>query len=991
MAKAYVKTVDASSDAPLSGAVVQLIDSEGAVVVEHRLGGSGFLVCGPEALEGLPEGTQEVFSRADVVVAEGFTAGIYTVRSVEPPYSDVSSEDQDGRTVTLRKTYRCSEKLIMVEEGAEAASYELLHEPTGEEKMVYEDGTDASKERAEALLSALAHPKAALAQLRKPFLRDHMLSDSERNVVGGAWIASGILTAVAFLWLVAPFLHVAAMSLQGLVEPGFGTRFAGGNLAAYARSYALTGWSAVEALRDAYPELGPPPALVNGLAAALLVAIEALEARWFARRFVPKNPILEERPETAGHGEYGTARLVTERAEVEDSYAVCADDAVPQDAGMYVGFYGSGPYAQLASAAKGAAACALGPSTEEQSQRVIRGEYILLPGDLHTIIFGDTRAGKTRRLLLATIYTILKNPGESAIIFDPKGELYGYLVEALEAQGVECVRVDFKNPQRSSRWNMLDLAIDAYEAGDLSRASLLVGDVVAELAPAQDNEGPSRYFNDGARAYIKSAALKVIADPSCPRDQKTIATVSRIIEAFGSAVELDPGKPHSKTFVPYAEMLESLPLDHPAVETYSGARGANDKELKAFCSTVQTYLSLFRDPALASMTMTTDNPFRNVATKRQAVFLIVPERPAYAPFAKMYLNQAYASLIDFADSGGAGAADSKGAPKTASRLPQRVNFICEELCSIPKWDNLVNATNIGAGRGIRFFLIVQNKALFEAKYEREAAAILSNCNNKVFIKTGDTDNTAKWLCDQLGSYTIELSSKTLSGGRFSPVMTRKSVNYTLTRRETLTVNEISRWKADYGAIVLTGDHAHVIPLPDVSQTPVQRELGLGDMRHNLEKVWNVMYGSPPREDEKVERWSPELTKISQGKKYSDKQRRDKRARYIAKLAADYKKRTYRQSGEQGQAQGALMGVLLNPATGEQKSFPQVNEAFVKAVGSPKFRGWKWKVSDSTKEIQAWAAEETEKAKGRKPDAKPDGQMLLIDPGTIELRGAAGDV
>jgi type IV secretion system protein VirD4 len=92
--------------------------------------------------------------------------------------------------------------------------------------------------------------------------------------------------------------------------------------------------------------------------------------------------------------------------------------------------------------------------------------------DTHTLTIGATRSGKTRSVVLQSICTI-GLAGESMIISDPKAELYHYSAPLLRRLGYEVMALDFKNPEKSQHYNLLQPIIDAAKAGNMERAEML--------------------------------------------------------------------------------------------------------------------------------------------------------------------------------------------------------------------------------------------------------------------------------------------------------------------------------------------------------------------------------------------------------------------------------------------------------------------------------------------------------------------------------------
>ena len=62
--------------------------------------------------------------------------------------------------------------------------------------------------------------------------------------------------------------------------------------------------------------------------------------------------------------------------------------------------------------------------------------------------------------------------GESLVISDPKAELYQYAVTVLEKLRFDVICLDFKNPEKSSRYNLLQPIIDAVNRGEMDKAEM---------------------------------------------------------------------------------------------------------------------------------------------------------------------------------------------------------------------------------------------------------------------------------------------------------------------------------------------------------------------------------------------------------------------------------------------------------------------------------------------------------------------------------------
>lgn len=841
------------------------------------------------------------------------------------------------------------------------ASVVVRHEASGESWTEDKDGNrieGAALPHGQRLSLALRHP---VATVRSAVRGARSWVSEEARVVGryrpkpgdGRYVAQlAVIGAVAvsavWLALLAPFALCTAIGLASLGADGFGPEWALGSLGAYLSRYALRGWDAWQLLAGTYPQLAP--ALTSRAAIVLLpwAAALAFGAKRVARLLDPKNEIVDGLPPAAkgaNEGLYGHSRLISSRKEVAKLLdPVKGVQDVPAADSVYAGFMPDAGTRRLAKEVKGLAADAADWLAEGFGQEAVErqpihrpkpgGTMLTMELEAHEVIPGDTGAGKTRRYLIPNIATLFagQNRGRNSLVaLDPKGELYGLLGPYLRSIGVNVVVIDFSNVSRSQRWNPLQYAIDCKARKDHAKCVEAVREVVEAIAPRRDDEGPSRYFNDGARARMISGALNVIYDPNCPMEQKTLATVARIDAQYGVPTPVPGSKNKKETFNPYEAMLERLGPGKPAYDNYAGARNAPEEQQRNFASTTATYLSIFTDRAIADMMSGNDVSIRDLATKPTALFFIVPSHKlAYQPLCTMFLDQVYKGLLDFAENGGAG---------TAGRLPMKVNFVCEELCSIPKWPSLSTALNISRSMNLRFFLIIQSKAIFEDVYGDQANAILPNSEHVFFLQTNDAERTARWISEKVGTYAAEQVSVSHSGPRFGPKLhTTRSV--APVKREVLMPSDVLTWRAkDIGALVL-GHYANpvAVPLPDISETPFDELLGLGDQEHNLRKIYQSRFVDlPEREGLAQPDWWPEFASGSKAVKWPSGQEEwsDMRRAFVAKLAKEHMER----SGQAGGGRTSWIAVF-DPGNGSAAysgSGEEVNAAIRAAMSCDRAR------------------------------------------------------
>ena len=107
--------------------------------------------------------------------------------------------------------------------------------------------------------------------------------------------------------------------------------------------------------------------------------------------------------------------------------------------------------------------------------------------DVHTLCIGATRSGKSRTIVVQSICT-LGLAGESLVVSDPKAELYQYTNDFLQKLGYDVKVLDFKNPEKSHRYNLLQPVIDAVNRGDFEKAEMSAWDMTNTLVGKSDGE-----------------------------------------------------------------------------------------------------------------------------------------------------------------------------------------------------------------------------------------------------------------------------------------------------------------------------------------------------------------------------------------------------------------------------------------------------------------------------------------------------------------------
>lgn len=426
------------------------------------------------------------------------------------------------------------------------------------------------------------------------------------------------------------------------------------------------------------------------------------------------------------------------------------------------------------------------------------------PEDTHSLIIGATRSGKSRNLVLPSIgLTALS--GENMIMVDMKGELYTDTRYFLAAQGYEVIAIDFANPQYSNHYNFLQPAVDALNRGETAKAVTAVRDMATMLVP--DNRTSESIWVDGERATLTLASLICAHDNPDHPEFQNLANVQQFITNM-----CQPVGPYG--LLPLNLYLKMLPDDHPAKLSMGISNIAPSKMRGSFYTSALTTLDLFTDPLIHSMTADTDFDPEATATRKRAIFVILPDyKKTYHALAALFIYQQYQILAEYAD-------------KHGNRLPRRVHFFCDEFGNFVKIPNFDTLMTVSGGRGIRWHLFIQATEQLDEKYgDKIGRTIRANAETWVYLQS-DSDATLKEISDRLGNYTIK--SPSLSGSSTG----QTSASYNLTGRPLMRPDELRQHINRPYQLVLTRYAPAIMYAPDLSKTVWNAAYGMGDPEHN---------------------------------------------------------------------------------------------------------------------------------------------------------------
>jgi type IV secretion system protein VirD4 len=398
-----------------------------------------------------------------------------------------------------------------------------------------------------------------------------------------------------------------------------------------------------------------------------------------------------------------------------------------------------------------------------------RGAYLRHHGPEHVLCFAPTRSGKGVGLVVPTLLTW---PG-SAIVHDIKGENWG-LTASWRARFGRVLLFDPTNTHSTAYNPLLEVRRGEWEVRDVQN----IADVLVDPEGALEKRN---HWEKTSHSLLVGTILHVLYAEA----DKTLAGVANFLS--------DPKRPIETTL---RAMMTTPHLGtkgvHPVVA--SAARellNKSENERSGVLSTAMSFLGLYRDPVVATVTRRCDWRIRDLVEAERPVtlYLVVPpsDISRTKPLVRLILNQIGRRLTEELDS---------------KRRRHRLLLMLDEFPALGRLDFFESALAFMAGYGLKSFLIAQSLNQIEKAYGQNNS-ILDNCHVRVSFATND-ERTAKRVSDALGMATELRAMKNYAGSRLSPWLGHLMISRQETARPLLTPGEVMQLPPDDELVLVSG-------------------------------------------------------------------------------------------------------------------------------------------------------------------------------------------
>ena len=241
------------------------------------------------------------------------------------------------------------------------------------------------------------------------------------------------------------------------------------------------------------------------------------------------------------------------------------------------------------------------------------------------------------------------------------------------------------------------------------------------------------------------------------------------------------------------KVYEKIPEDDPAYGYYKDWSVAQGRTLASICSTFSSRMTVFNLDSMKSLTYKDEMGILDLATKRVAIFLLLPDDNAVYNFlAGTLYTQTFQQLYDYADNVVHGA------------LPQHVRFYMDEFANIALPNDYQKILSTARSRNMSFAIVLQDKQQIEAIFKDYYRTIYGNCSTYLFLGSGEHE-TCKYYSDLLGDETIVVYNWTKNYGKNSGM----SRSENRVARKLMTPDELMRLDKKKCVVYINNEYASV--------------------------------------------------------------------------------------------------------------------------------------------------------------------------------------
>lgn len=380
----------------------------------------------------------------------------------------------------------------------------------------------------------------------------------------------------------------------------------------------------------------------------------------------------------------------------------------------------------------------------------------------HYTYLGSTGSGKSVTAVIpmcSFIATAKKK--RSVFITDPKGEIFNTTSLMFKQNGYNVITIDFRHPEMSNHFNILEPVIKEYEKyieyeklslnskkdkvkyNNLAMRSLAeTNRLITSLSTMimqEKTQQKDPFWNNSARNLLEGLIgffLEEYKKGNVKRHQITMTSIRKFQNSSMS----------ERNFNKFKNYIDKKEYGSKSKDSLTSILNASENTYKSITAVFGEKLSLFDDVNVANVTSDSDFDFDILGKEPTALFIIVPdEDKVYFTLVTIIVGLLYKELVKLANS------------QENKKLPVQIEWLLDEFANCPPLADIEALVSVARSRGMRFHFFIQSFSQLDNVYGKEVAQIiLDNCG-LIYLKT-NTQDTAEQISKRLGKTTISSNS-----------------------------------------------------------------------------------------------------------------------------------------------------------------------------------------------------------------------------------------
>lgn len=449
-------------------------------------------------------------------------------------------------------------------------------------------------------------------------------------------------------------------------------------------------------------------------------------------------------------------------------------------------------------------------------------EYVLFPENSiqkgisynrNIAVCGGPGSRKTRTFVVNYIFQAIQR-GESIIVSDTKGEIYGFTKRYAEKKGYVVKILNLVEQGCSDGWDVL-----AEVKNNPEMATQLASVIIQNTG----GEKGDQFWNDAEQNCLKAVTLlKSVGTADISNTsgkQSTMGDVYKFI-ATTSLNDMD---------ATFQFIDDNLPR-HPALVPFKQFRNAGDDVCKKILHGLGNRLQLFQDEQLCNVLGTKDIDFELAGKKKVIYYLrFSDQQSTYQFITSLFFSFMFIKLVALADR------------QTSRELPVPVNLLLDEFCNLGTIPDFTYKISTVRSRRINIAIIFQNIPQLQNRYPEGAwEEIISDCDTFIFLGCGNESTTPNFVSELTGEATINVGSNSLLVGE-NQLRATSSTG----RRMVMTPNQVKTLSPDTLLVFIKDMQVMRLIKMDFSKHPAYNDIeieNVSEHRGSVEKV-DIDYSS----------------------------------------------------------------------------------------------------------------------------------------------------